>query len=1164
MLAMENRASSLPPVVSANPFWSERARDEWQIQAARPQELPNHEEMAIEDESRPRGGEGRTPRSREPRRTSTGKGRGTKSETFATPPSRAVRGVRGGEGSQEIHGDGSRMTELQRELEKEMVGLLHGENIRLKREVEDLKSQRRAQEAEDLRQKQELEKERLELEKLRMEMAQGGKSSSWSEVSPSQELPEPPPSTPKQASVWTSPEEDARYTPQGTRVPSGPPPQTVMKEVPMPPSWMDWGSGVSFGDREGGRAEHLQDRVCHGDRASVDGGVRAGDRAEHHHDNVCQEDRASKRSDGVHQGDRALHGLSYHGHQGWHHQHRGREHGDPRGGQGRQGHLPEEERKAFEEEIKRLTQELEKKGQFQSDYWKAPTQKGDAMEVDQGQKGQKKDETTQVVSAMNEGNLGSGRELPELSGDITSITLGDWLVSIGPMMKDLTPLSAGWWQKTYQKAEEYYGMWRNSTPLQRVQIQPELPEELQQPQYMRTEQRGVGLLLKAVPKEMRDVLIASRELYSTTIIYRLLVTFQPGGANEKALLLKHLTQINIGKDLSEMGTALRTWRRFFKRAVEINTTLPDPTLLLKALDHPSTAVAKVDAQSAFRLAQTRSQLGVDEKPDQDSVWRFSQCVLAEIETLQLLNGTSTTSTASGMMGQQQEGGQVAAKVKALELKTKGQGKGSPGQAGKLCHFFGSKEGCKAGGHCKYQHDWNTIPDKQGRCWNCSSTTHMKNDCPSLRSEGQPRTSTGGSGDLRDGQKGKSKDKKGGGGKKAGDSKDRDDDKDGDERDQEQPAIKEVSVDKADQGGDKGKPGNSGSGGSQEGLMTEVTSLLKSLRMTVDGDPKVKVCHVKRLRTDEKASVLLDGGATHCMRERKSMEEWNRANVVKVQLASGEIELRQCEETATLLSDQPVQSIIPVAKVTELGYTVRWDRNGCQIEHMVKGKLPIKMNQGCPTIEVGRGEMLMDEIEDMERRKARVRAILKCNMLAENEYEKEVAALTSMFPTTPLRILEGVPGDKEWDPEQLPVNRRKRRQISKAKRIVIDMFAGPHEKRWRKIEDKDTAVVSIDILKGINVMDPMVSGWIDSLIDTGKVEVWLSGPPCRTVSACRQRGEEDGGPPQLRGRNGMARYGLQGLTSKQQELADHNATLWIKNARWDDEGQRKKRRCGSTG
>ena len=63
----------------------------------------------------------------------------------------------------------------------------------------------------------------------------------------------------------------------------------------------------------------------------------------------------------------------------------------------------------------------------------------------------------------------------------------------------------------------------------------------------------------------------------------------------------------------------------------------------------------------------------------DNVWRFSQCVLAEVETLQLLSGTTTTLGTSSTTTNE---GNVAAKVKALEMKEKGKGKGSPGSDGK--------------------------------------------------------------------------------------------------------------------------------------------------------------------------------------------------------------------------------------------------------------------------------------------------------------------------------------------------------------------------------------------------------------------------------------------------------------------------------------------------
>ena len=71
-------------------------------------------------------------------------------------------------------------------------------------------------------------------------------------------------------------------------------------------------------------------------------------------------------------------------------------------------------------------------------------------------------------AAPNDGNLGTGRTLPELKGDINPITLGDWLVLISPVMKDLTPNSSKWWDHTKAAAEHFYTKWRGSSPLDRV------------------------------------------------------------------------------------------------------------------------------------------------------------------------------------------------------------------------------------------------------------------------------------------------------------------------------------------------------------------------------------------------------------------------------------------------------------------------------------------------------------------------------------------------------------------------------------------------------------------------------------------------------------------------------------------------------------------------
>lgn len=103
-------------------------------------------------------------------------------------------------------------------------------------------------------------------------------------------------------SLWKTPDE-ARFTPQGTRVPDRPPPEVVIPEVPIPPSWMTSHREVRGEDR----AEHLCD------------GTERGDRAEHLREKVARDSRAE-------------HGGSYHGGREWHHQHQGREHGDARGG----------------------------------------------------------------------------------------------------------------------------------------------------------------------------------------------------------------------------------------------------------------------------------------------------------------------------------------------------------------------------------------------------------------------------------------------------------------------------------------------------------------------------------------------------------------------------------------------------------------------------------------------------------------------------------------------------------------------------------------------------------------------------------------------------------------------------------------------------------------
>ena len=66
----------------------------------------------------------------------------------------------------------------------------------------------------------------------------------------------------------------------------------------------------------------------------------------------------------------------------------------------------------------------------------------------------------------------------------------------------------------------------------------------------------------------------------------------------------------------------------------------------------------------------------------------------------------------------------------------------------------------------------------------------------------------------------------------------------------------------------------------------------------------------------------------------NQSEWLSSKEIKVTLADGETVL---------------QPIVPVSLVAALGYSVNWDKNGCDISHPKLGALPVTLSQGCPVV-----------------------------------------------------------------------------------------------------------------------------------------------------------------------------------------------------------------------
>ena len=209
------------------------------------------------------------------------------------------------------------------------------------------------------------------------------------------------------------------------------------------------------------------------------------------------------------------------------------------------------------------------------------------------------------------------------------------------------------------------------------------------------------------------------------------------------------------------------------------------------------------------------------------------------------------------------------------------------------------------------------------------------------------------------------------------------------------------------------PSVAGSSSEQE-LMGEVASLLKSLRVG-EGNPNPQLSAVRLARVlNQDKAVLIDGGATHCLRNPHSREEYlNHAEEVRVDLAAGSVRMRQDTGTGTLYSEDPnLQPIVPLADVIKVGVVVKWDSSGCEMRYRSGEKLPVFLQDGCPMLPMQRGMELLYEVEEFNRRKLKLRRAVT-HPQPDRDREEEVHEQTGTY--LPRGTTEDF-GESSWEGE----------------------------------------------------------------------------------------------------------------------------------------------------
>ena len=179
----------------------------------------------------------------------------------------------------------------------------------------------------------------------------------------------------------------------------------------------------------------------------------------------------------------------------------------------------------------------------------------------------------------------SATTLPTLvppEGNSTGIVLQDWLAQIAIAMQDISPSSGTWWSKVMDIVQSTYTKWLGSTPLERLQLQPQGYKPLSEGRWTRVNARACTMLLQCLSEAVKQDLIA-RRAHSVLIMFRLHTLYQPGGASEKTLVLGNLQTPVAYDSLEDVLAWLRAWPRWVQRCSDLQMMCPDGTVLSKTL-----------------------------------------------------------------------------------------------------------------------------------------------------------------------------------------------------------------------------------------------------------------------------------------------------------------------------------------------------------------------------------------------------------------------------------------------------------------------------------------------------------------------------------------------------------------------------------------------------
>ncbi|CAE7364523.1 GIP, partial [Symbiodinium sp. CCMP2456] len=235
--------------------------------------------------------------------------------------------------------------------------------------------------------------------------------------------------------------------------------------------------------------------------------------------------------------------------------------------------------------------------------------------------------------------------------------------------------------------------------------------------WVRLERRVMALLLATMNSSIKAEITMLRIDKVKSCLFKLFTIYAPGGASERASLIKQIEHIQPQNNVVEMIAALHKWKKLIGRAAEMGVSLPDGSVLLVTLEAAIKNLTENNKDISFKLNMAKSELGLPYKPALSAVLTYADHVIAELQQV----------IPFGNQIAKLKGANVDPRTPSSSTSPTGKGQGQKLQP--PCKFWSTDEGCRRGANCKFTHAFASKEDKKARCWTCGATTHRQAECP---------------------------------------------------------------------------------------------------------------------------------------------------------------------------------------------------------------------------------------------------------------------------------------------------------------------------------------------------------------------------------------------------------------------------------------------------